>query len=86
MAKVIMKVEMVNTSRQQYKPYSYNLVPEDLHVEVDVDDDNVIINSKGKVVVTLEGFATIVGDIAESFDQMHEKYIVDARKKGKAVV
>jgi hypothetical protein len=77
---------MVNASRQQYKPYTYNLVPENLVVEMDVDDDEVLAASKGNLVITMDGFSMLLTEIATSIDNAHEKSVIAERKKGRMIV
>ena len=86
MAKVRFEVTMVNASRQQYKPYTYNLEPKGLQVEMDVDDDEVVAASKGDLVITMDGFSALLTEIATSIDNAHEKSVISERKKGRMIV
>lgn len=70
---VIAQVTDLNVSRQQYKPYNYNLQPLNLYVELPLDDD-VVLQDGEQVVITLDGFTALLGKVATSLDEMHKQH------------
>ena len=70
---VLARVTDMNVSRQQYKPYTYNLQPLNLMVELPLDVDT-IIEDGDDVVITLDGFTALLGKVATSLDDMHKQY------------
>lgn len=79
---VRMRVENINPSRVQYKPYQMALLPENLWVEVPVDVKDVVDEGTDGMVVTLDGLVAMLNTVATSIDAMHQMAILDARKKG----
>lgn len=80
------RIESLNPSRQQYKPYNYTLVPAtEVQVEMEVPNENVIeVNQKeGTVVISVDGLATIIGKLCDGLDDMHDQYVMRQRKVGK---
>lgn len=71
---VIAQLLSMNVSRQQYKPYTYNLQPLNLYVELPLDDKDIVQDDGEKVVITLDGFTALLGKVATSLDEMHEPY------------
>ena len=78
---VRMKVEWMNSSRQQYKPYSYNLVPENLTVEIPLEEVHIIENTKDGMVIDLSGFSMLLSTIADSLDAMHDVHEEEQRAR-----
>ena len=70
---VLAKIEDINASRQQYRPYLYKLTPVNLYVELPLDDD-IVLQDGEEVVITLDGFTALLGKIATSLDAMHKQY------------
>lgn len=79
---VRLRVEAMNPSRQQYKPYNFMMAPENLYVEIPVATADIIDNGPDGMVLTLDGFAALLNSIATALDDMHSIAIMDARKKG----
>lgn len=71
---VRLQVLEITSDRQQYKPYSHKLGAPSLFVEVPVDDGEVVEFGKDKIVITLDGFAGILGSVADSIESMHLEY------------
>lgn len=66
----------ISVGREQYKPYNYTLEPENLFVELPLNPDEVITFEKdGEVVITCDGFAAVLGKLADSIESMHKEYI-----------
>lgn len=67
------KVMSMSPQRQQYRPYLYELTPDNLWVELPIDPDTVL-ESGETVVITLDGFTALLGKVATSLDEMHKQY------------
>lgn len=79
---VRMRIENINPSRVQYKPYQMALLPEDLWVEVPVNVNEVVDTGTDGTVVTLNGLVSMLNTVATSVDEMHQLAVMEARKKG----
>ncbi len=80
------RLESVSPQREQYKPYAYSLVSDNVYVEIDVSADVVVDkDNSGDVVLNLEGFKVILSSLANAVEEVHEAHIVKARKLGKVV-
>jgi hypothetical protein len=83
MAKVITvrcKVLTMAPERTQYFPYKYELEPEGLLVELTVPADAVLESKDGTVVVSMDGFSLMLGQMADSLDSMHKQW--EAKQTG----
>lgn len=69
--KVRGQLTVVNSQRQQYKPYSYELdfTPSNIFVEIDVPEENIIDISKDKVTINADGMSFILMTLADSLDK-----------------
>lgn len=83
------RVESLASQRLQYKPYGYNLLPSNLHVEIEIDPDSVVDtwekDGEQHMVLNVEGFIALLGKLADGVDKLHEAYVVKARKGGQIV-
>lgn len=78
------KVVSFNSSRQQFKPYSHELQPVDLYVEIPVPAEGIVtVEAEGGTVITLAGFTAILNNVATALDGMHEAYVDNARRGGR---
>lgn len=73
------KVLQINVDRTQYKPYSNTLEPQDLWVEMVLPEGSVVEDTKNpetgrRVVITMDGFSVLLGQIADSIDKMHDEH------------
>lgn len=69
---VTLKLDHIISDRNQYKPYIAQLSGEDIYVEVDIDLDGVRhASSRGKTVLTVDGLAAVLGNVAEALEKMH---------------
>lgn len=83
MPKIIAKLESLWPDRTMYKPYAYNMRPQDLYVEIEVPEDTLRTdtlmtkNEKGEkveenvTIMNLHGFTCLLGSIADEIDDMH---------------
>src|SRR5512138_3331694 len=76
------KLESVAPQRQQYRPYLFNLQPEEVYLEMELAPDQIIEQGDGKTVINVEGFKAILASLADAVDQVHDAYVVKARKAG----
>lgn len=67
-------VDNIKPDRVQYKPYLSELSCPELFVEVTVDDENVIEFNEEEKVVTPDGLAEIMNQIATAIKQMDNEY------------
>jgi hypothetical protein len=74
------KVMTMAPERTQYFPYKYELAPEDLFVEIAIPADAVIEDKGGIVVVSMDGFSLMLGQVADSLDSMHKQW--EAKQTG----
>lgn len=81
------RLESLAPQRQQYRPYLFNLLPTDVYVEVEIDPDTVIETwAEGQgtaMVLNLDGFKALLTKLADAVDDVHDAYIIKARKSGK---
>ena len=70
---VRLRVLEITSDRQQYKPYSHKLGADNLFVDVPLDEGEIIADGK-TVVLTIDGFAAVLGEIADAIETMHEEY------------
>lgn len=68
------KVSMIAPQRAQYRPYLYELLPDNLFVEVVVPNEDVVESKDGEIVLTMDGFSATLGRIADSLDAMHKQH------------
>ncbi len=73
------KVEWFNASREQYKPYSYNMVPTELYVELPLDDSHVIEQKDGVTVIDMDGFSAMLATVSTSLGNMHDAWLESCR-------
>ena len=63
----------ISTDRTQYAPYKYKLQPIGLMVELTLPTDSIVEEDKdGVMVVTMDGFSLLLGNIADSLGEMHK--------------
>jgi len=69
------RVSSISPQRQQYRPYLYELLPDDLYVDIVVPEDGIVEEGKdGAIVLTMDGFSATLGRIADSLDAMHKQH------------
>jgi hypothetical protein len=69
--------------RTQYKPYAYNLEMQDVFVEIEIPEEGgkkiEIVPAEGGVedivVLNLDGFSCLLGQVADSLDKLHGQYL-----------
>lgn len=77
------KLESVAPQRQQYRPYLFDLQPQDVYLELEMTPDQIIEQDGEKTVINVEGFKAILASLADAVDQIHDAYVTKARKAGK---
>jgi hypothetical protein len=80
---IIAKLESVSPERQQYKPYMYNLLPQDVYVELELEPEQIAGQDSEKIILNLDGFTAVLCQLADAIDEMHDGYVIKARKGGK---
>lgn len=85
---IVAKLTSIQSQRQQYKPYGYSLEPVDVQVEIEIPADTILDTQEtddGRTVTTLnmDGFKALLEITANAVDQVHDAYVVKARKAGK---
>ncbi len=77
------RLESLAPQRQQYKPYAFNLQPENVIVEIELDEHDVVSHDSEEVVVNMAGFKSLLTKIADAVEEIHDAYVSKARKAGK---
>ncbi len=77
---VIARVDLINTDRTSYKPYSHQLSPLNLHVKLQVSKEEVVSQSGDMILVTPDGLAELIAQVADALDGMHEVHMDELRK------
>ncbi len=80
---VVCKLESVSPQRQQYKPYAFNALPQDVYLEIEIPPDGIVSQSSGETVLNMEGFQAILSALADGVDEVHEAYVIRQRRTGK---
>jgi hypothetical protein len=70
---IVAKLESVSSQRQQYKPYAYNLLPQDVYVEIPIDPDYTTKTSDGSLIISMNGFKAILSSLADAVDELHDE-------------
>jgi ribonuclease HIII len=85
MKKIIVraKLESLAPQRQQYRPYLFNLQPENVIVEIELDEHDVVSHDSEEVVVNMAGFKSLLTKLADAVEEVHDAYVNKARKAGK---
>jgi hypothetical protein len=70
---VLMKVESITVDRTQYKPYTSVLSGQELYVEISLDDEDNLRKEGGKTILTTNGLAVMMSNVADAIDAVHEE-------------
>ena len=86
MAKIRGQLKSIWPDRTQYKPYAYNLEMENVWVEIEVADTDIAgtkITEGGTegIILTLNGFTCLLGNIADALEEMNEIAVKTKQKK-----
>lgn len=75
---VMLKLDHIISDRNQYKPYIAQLSGENVYVEVFVENDkNDVTIEKGKTILTVNGLAAVLGEVATAIEEMHNNYRIE---------
>jgi hypothetical protein len=77
------KLESIAPQRQQYRPYLFDLHPQDVYVEIEVSADQVLETTESLVVLNLDGFKAVLSKVADAVDEIHDEYVSKARRAGR---
>lgn len=73
--KIRLKLDKIISDRNQYKPYIAELSGLNVFVDVEVPDDEANVDTKAnRVVLTVDGLAAVLGNVASALENMHEDY------------
>lgn len=77
------RIESIAPQRQQYRPYLFNLLPENTFLDIEVPAGGMIQDDGDFTVLNLEGFKAMLSSVADAVDEVHDAYVIKARKAGK---
>lgn len=75
---------ILSAQRQQYKPYAYELEFPGAVLEINLGDDE-IRSEDGLLVINKDGFKAILSQLSDAVDEVHDAYVVKARRSGRIV-
>lgn len=82
MKTIRMKLDHIIVDRTAYKPYTSQLNADDIYVEIPIPDGEFKVE-KDVTVLTVDGLATLMGNVATAIDKMQGKYVEDKFQGGR---
>lgn len=66
---ILCRITEITTDPTEYKPYSPHLEPQDVFVEIPVEDARV---ENDCVILTLDGYTTLLQTVSDKLDELHD--------------
>jgi hypothetical protein len=84
MRTVAARIFSVAPDRTEYKQYNARLMLRNVYVAVEIPDNMIRsdLSSENKTVLTPDGYAYLLGELADAVDAMHEEWIKNKFRRG----